>query len=165
LEVLTKLCEKYDGKIYQNGVLRHRSYLPRNMVNDIKATLTYNNKKIIIKKILRFNPCHIYMPIKNEKSIQISIRLKSLLNAFKSVIGKGHKVIDRYEFLGETKYIDRIIRNRPLINAIILNDLTIDVTSHPNPAILLIPFKGIESVKSGEDYFGILDILEQIIEV
>ena len=164
MEVLIKLCEKYDGEIYQNGIRQYENYLPLNMVNDIKASLFYKQKNIIIKKVVRFNPYYIYMPIENKKNIQILIRHKTVLNSLRNWIGKGSQVIGQYELVGEEIYINRLQRNKQLMKSIAENDLTIEVTSKPHPAILLKPFHGIENVRKGEEYFEILYKLEAQLE-
>lgn len=96
------------------------------------------------------------MPIVNNATVQITIRYKTLQNTIKNLIGIGNKVIRQYELIGAEKYTDRIQRNKQLMNSIIRNDLTIEIMSQPNPAILFKPFRGIESVRKGEEYFEIL---------
>ena len=156
-----KLCEVYQGEFYQDGIKKYSNYLPLSEVVDFKADLVYKGKRIVIKKVVNFNTYHIFIPVDIHSNIELLIRMKTVTNTVKNLFGKGSKVNGEYEYIGSEKLVDKILDNNKLVELISENDIFIEIRNSQIPSVLLRPFRGIESLKKGEEYLQILYLLEK----
>lgn len=164
MNTVLKLCEKYDGEFYQEGIRKFTYNFPQKPIHDFHVNLKYKGKEIIIKKIVNFDSYNILMQIGRQKDLKLKIRLKTLANSIKNIIGKGYQVAGRYEFIGKDNYVESILNNELLVDMIIEKDVYIEIIGDQHSTLLLKPFKGIANVMRGEEYFEILWLLENEID-
>lgn len=160
MNILQELCEKYGGGFRSEGVNKFTNYYPGKQVSDFHVTLKYKGKDIGIKKDINHNPYYIFIRIDNLYDFKLKIRINTVLNSINNIFGKGNQKVGRYQFVGDENYVESIINNEMLVDLIIHNDLTIEISGEQKPALFLKPFRGIESVEKGEEYLEILWLLE-----
>ena len=161
MEILIQLCKKYRGKFYQNGIEKSGPYLSLDQTNDYKGIFKYKNELIVVKKVVHYNPFHIFINVESNTELEFKIQIKTFINAAKNLFGQGNPTLGRYEFFGSMKHFSKLKSNQRIIEILEQNEITIELVNNNKTYLLLKPFHGMTSLIKCEELLELLVLIKQ----